>query len=229
MCDLAVESIKLYSMTHNQLAKRLIIRGTEVAHQLYDQGKSVIVYAFHYNNWEWCSFLQTQINHLVLMVHNPMRDNEAMEKFLAHSRGQWGGESVAVNFTARTTMKYIQEGRLTALWLAADQSAPAHSKFWTVFLNREASFFAGPEKIAVKTNHPIFFQHVKRIKRGYYEVDYSVMINEPAKLEPEEILLQYVEKMEEIIKKEPEYYLWSHRRWKHNRPEDIPLIERKGY
>ena len=227
MCDLTVESVKLYSMTENQLKKRLIIKGTEVADELYKKGKSVIVFAFHYNNWEWCSFMQTKVKQKVLMVHNPMRDNPEMQKFLEHSRGQWGGEHVPVHQTARVTMKYMQEGQLTALWLAADQTAPAHSKFWTIFLNREASFFTGPEKIAVKTNHPIFFQHVKRIKRGYYEVDYSLMIEEPASMEPEEILLKYVDKMEEIIRKEPEYYLWSHRRWKHTRPVDTPLIERK--
>jgi KDO2-lipid IV(A) lauroyltransferase len=227
MCDIAVESVKLYNMSEVQLNKRLIIKGAEVVEQYYKIDKSIIVFAFHYNNWEWCSFLQARINHLVLMVHNPIRGNEEMDRFLEHSRGQWGGESVPVNQTAKTTMKYIKEGILTALWLAADQTAPARSKFWTMFLNREAPFFAGPEKIAVKTNQPIFFQHVKRLKRGYYEVDYSLLVEEPAKMKPEDILLKYVNKMEEIIKKEPEYYLWSHRRWKHTRPEDIPLIERK--
>lgn len=226
MCDLAMESFKLYSMSEKQLLERMNIKGIDLANKYYKEGQSIIVFAFHHNNWEWCSYLPALSKHLVLMVYNPMRDNEAMEKFLAHSRGQWGGENVPVNQTARTTMKHIKEGRLTALWLAADQTAPAHSKFWIKFLKREAPFFTGPEKIAVKTNQPIFFQHVKRIKRGYYEVEYSLLIKEPAKMKPENILLKYVEKMEEIIKKEPEYYLWSHRRWKHSRPVDIPLIER---
>ena len=227
MCDLAMESFKLYSMTENKLKERMKIKGIDLANQYFDNGKSVIAFAFHHNNWEWCSYMPALSKHLVLMVYNPMRGNDAMEKFLEHSRGQWGGEHVPVHQTARTTMKYMQEGKLTALWLAADQTAPARSKFWTVFLNREASFFTGPEKIAVKTNQPIFFQHVKRIKRGYYEVDYSLLIEEPAKMKAEDILLKYVNKMEEIISKEPEYYLWSHRRWKHTRPVDTPLIERK--
>ena len=42
-------------------------------------------------------------------------------------------------------------------------------------------------------------------------------------MESKDILLAYIKKMEEIIGEEPEYYLWSHRRWKHSRPEGIPL------
>lgn len=224
ICDLVIESVKLYSLSEKQLKKRLIIKGADRVNSYYEKGKSVIVFAFHHNNWEWCSFLQTQIKQLVLMVYNPLRGNKPMEKFLKHSRGQWGGECVPVNQTARTSMKYIKEGRLTALWLAADQSAPANSKYWTMFLNREAPFFSGPEKIANKTNQPIFFQHVKKLKRGIYEVDYSLLIEEPDKVEPKDILLEYVSRMEELIRKEPEFYLWSHRRWKHKRPEGISLI-----
>jgi len=223
MCDLAIEAIKLYNMSETQLKKRLIIKGADVINNYYFKEESVIVFAFHYNNWEWCSYLQTQIEQLALMVHNPLRGNKPMERFLQHSRGQWGGECVPINQTARTAMKYIKEERLTLLWLAADQSAPANSKYWTLFLNREAPFFSGPVKLANKTNQPILFQHVKKLKRGKYEVDFSILIEEPGKVDPEDILLEYVRKMEQLIKEEPEYYLWSHRRWKHARPEGVSL------
>ena len=223
LCDLVVEAVKLYSMSEKQLEKRLVIKGAEKVNSYFDQEKSIIALAFHHNNWEWCSYLQTKINHLVLMVYNPIRGNNAMEKFLKHSRGQWGGEAVPVHKTARTTIVHNSKGQLTGLWLAADQTPLANSKFWTLFLNRETPFFSGPDKLAVKTNQPVFFQHVKKLKRGKYQVEYSILFEEPNKLSEKDILLGYIRKMEEIIKSEPEYYLWSHRRWKHTRPENIPL------
>ena len=92
-----------------------------------------------------------------------------------------------------------------------------------MFFNREAAFFPGPEKIARKTNQPVFFQRVRRVARGRYEYEFKLMVEEPAKASPYEILRLYVRNMEEVIREEPAYYLWSHRRWKYKRPADIPL------
>lgn len=222
-CDLFFEAIKLYSISEKQLTKRFTIKGADIVNQYFDDGKSIIALAFHHNNWEWCSYLATQVKHRVLMVYNPVRGNQAMEKFLLRSRGKWGGEAVPVHKTARTTISHNLKGQLTGLWLAADQTPLANSKFWTTFLNQETPFFSGPEKIAIKTKQPVFFQHVRKLKRGHYEVEYSVLFDEPHKVPEKDILLAYISKMEAIIVKEPDYYLWSHRRWKHSRPENIPM------
>lgn len=223
-CDLIVEGVKMYSMTPKQMDKHISFKGMEVAEKFVKEKKSIIILASHHNNWEWCSFSQTKLEHLILMVYNPLRGNIHMEKFMLRSREKWGGECVPMAKTGRTMISYNLKGRLTGLWLAADQTALSNSKFWTLFLNREASFYSGPAKIAIKTNQPVFFQHVTKVKRGKYIAEYSLLFEEPAKLNEKDILLGYVRKMEEVIQQEPEYYLWSHRRWKHIRPEHIPLI-----
>ena len=146
-----------------------------------------------------------------------------MEKFLLHSREKWGGKCIPVNQSAKVMLRFHKENMPTALWLGADQTPPATSRFWTIFLNREAPFFEGPEKIAAKTNQPVFFQHVTKLGRGRYLARFVPLILNPGKVAKKKILLAYVQKMEEIIRQEPEYYLWSHRRWKHKRPEGIPL------
>ncbi len=107
--------------------------------------------------------------------------------------------------------------------LAADQTPPANSQFWTTFLNQETAFFAGPMKIAIKTNLPVIMHHTRKVGRGRYEVFHYKLIENPAEVKPEEILMTYIRKLEEIICSEPEYWLWSHRRWKHKRPGNIPL------
>jgi KDO2-lipid IV(A) lauroyltransferase len=97
-----------------------------------------------------------------------------------------------------------------------------------MFLNQETPFFSGPEKIAYKTNQPVFFHHTKKLGRGRYEVNFIEMFPEPAnEKNPEDILLAYIGMMEQIIRETPEYWLWSHRRWKHSRPEGVEMIERQ--
>ena len=223
-CDFALESVKMYSMTPRQMARRLTVKGMDVLNNFADQGKSVIVLGMHYNNWEWGSYLQTQAKHQVLMVYNSIRGNASMEKFILHSREKWGGQSIPMYRSVRAIMEYMRKGKPAILWLAADQTPPPTTPFWTIFLNRETPFFSGPEKIGIKTNQPIVFIYLKKLSRGKYEANISVLAEEPNKLQPNEILLRYSRKMEEIILKEPEYYLWSHRRWKYTRPENVELI-----
>lgn len=222
-CDMFFESLKMYSMTQKQMDKHILLKGHKKTEEYFDQGKSIIVLASHYNNWEWCSSAQSKAKHLVLMIYNPIRGNFAMEKFLLHSREKWGGKCVPVYQTARSILSYNKKGQLTVAWLAADQTPPANSDFWTIFLNQETPFFSGPEKIAHRTNQPILFQHVKKTGRGKYEAEYTVLCENPREIEQKDILLAYIRKTEEIIREEPAYYLWSHRRWKHKRPEGIDL------
>lgn len=223
ICDIIFESIKLYSISEKELEKRLTITGFDLANKFYSQKRSIVAMAFHHNNWEWTSFVQSVLKHQILTVYNPVRGNNALEKFLVHNRERWGSKCVSVQKTARTAMAYNLKGISTGLWLAADQTPAFNSKFWTMFLNQETPFFSGPEKIAAKGNLPMFFQHTKKVGRGRYVIEYSLLFENPKDIEPKDILLAYIRKCEEIIRAEPAYYLWSHRRWKHKKPDGIEL------
>lgn len=224
-CDFSLETVKLHSMSQKQIDKRVKVVGTDILNSLTESGKSIVLMGFHYSNWEWASSMQTKSKHQLLMVYSPLRGNSAMERFISHSRGKWGGKSIPIHKTARALLSYIKKGEPAALWLAADQRPPANSPFWTTFLNREAPFFSGPEKIAMKTNNPVIFTYMRKIGRGKYEGIFQKLIDEPQKMESKDILLTYIRRMEEIIYEAPEYYLWSHKRWIHKRPENIPLVK----
>ncbi|MFV0269183.1 MAG: lysophospholipid acyltransferase family protein [Draconibacterium sp.] len=223
LADVFIESVKLHYMTPAQMQKRVRFVGVEEMNRFAELGKGVIVLAYHHNNWEWGSYLQKLSKHRILMVYNKMRDNQPMDDFLLHSREKWGGRAVQMGRAAKVAFDEVKKGVSTLLWLVADQSALAELGSWAMFLNREAAFFTGPEKIARKTNQPVFFQKVRKVGRGKYEYEFSLMVEEPAKAAPNEILLTYIRKMEEAIHEAPEYYLWSHRRWKHKRPEGVEL------
>lgn len=225
-CDMTLESVKLYRMTDKQLDERLIVKGIVDTNKYAKKGQSIILWGMHYNNWEWSASLQRSSLHQLLMIYNPVRNNIEMERHILNMRGKFGGMSVPVHQSARAAIQFDQGKRPGCLWLAADQAAFQTSQFWTIFLNQETPFFSGPEKIAKKTNHPIFFHHTRKLSRGHYEVTMTELISEPAKLSGNEILLKYVDVVEKAIQEAPEYWLWSHRRWKHIRPDETELTPR---
>ena len=223
-CDLAVETIKLSRISEAEIEKRYHYTNPEVFSEPLPSQKGMIVLAMHYSNWEWGIILPKHLEQTILMVYNQMRDNVPFDNFLEDSRKRWGGVAVVMSRAARVSMDYKRRNEPAMLWLAADQSAPHDAQFWMRFLNREAPFFAGPVKLAQKLNQPIYFQRVKKLSRGMYESDFTLLIEEPAKVEASVILGIYIQKMEEVIRETPEYYLWSHRRWKHKRPEGTELM-----
>ncbi|MGV8138452.1 MAG: lysophospholipid acyltransferase family protein [Mangrovibacterium sp.] len=226
-CDLILESIKGYRMSAKDISQRFKVNGIERTNAYAEQGKSIVLIGMHYNNWEWSALAQPFTRHQLLVVFNPLRNNDPMENFLTEMREQYGSKTVPINHSARTAMQFNKAGKPTCLFLAADQTPPRQSHFWTTFLHQETPFFEGPERIAIKTNQPVFLHHTRKTGRGKYEVDLIELFPEPEKVEPNTILLTYVDMMEKIIREKPEYWLWSHRRWKHKRPEHTPLIPRQ--
>ena len=227
LSDLGLETIKFSRMTEKQINDRLKVHNLEIYEEYFNEGKSMIVLGQHHNNWEWGGSMQRFIKAQFLVVYNPVRTNKKFEKFLLQTRERFGAQSIPVNHSVRTALAFNHAERPSALMLAADQTPPANSQFWTIFLNQETAFFAGPMKIAIKTNLPVILHHTRKVGRGRYEVFHYKLIENPAEVKPEDIMMAYVSKLEEIIQSEPEYWLWSHRRWKHKRPANIEMYERK--
>lgn len=223
LCDISLEALKYRRMSDEDVEKHITFRGMDIYEEYYNQGRSVILLTAHYNNWEWIGAMQRYMKTQFSYVYNDMRSNSKFEDFLLKSRVHLGGTSVAIGHSVRTALSFAKADKPQGLMLVADQTSPGNSQFWTMFLNQETTFFSGPMKIAAKTNHPVVFLHVRKTGRGHYEFINSRLVENPAEIDPDEILLAYTRKLEEIIKAEPEYWLWSHRRWKHKRPDNMPL------
>ena len=223
LCDVSLETLKYSRMNEKVVDERVKMRGMEIIEEYYKQGKSVILLTMHYNNWEWTGAMQRYMTAEFSYVYNDLRSNREFENFMLKSRVHLGGKSVPVGHSVRTALSFASSSKPQGLMLVADQTSPSNSQFWTTFLNQETAFFSGPMKIAVKTNQPVVFLHIRKTSRGHYEFCISKLIDNPAEVNSDKILLAYVRKIESIIKAEPEFWLWSHRRWKHKRPENIPL------
>lgn len=225
LSDLGLETIKLNQMTEKEIDDRLKVHNLDIFEEYYQQHKSVILLGMHHNNWEWSGSMQRFLKSIFLVVYNPVRNNKALERFILDTRERFGAKSVVVNHSVRTALDLNKAERPGILVLAADQTPQPNSLFWTTFLNQETAFFPGPMKIAIKTNQPVVLHHTRKTGRSRYEVFFYKLFENPAEVKPEEIMMAYVRKIEEIIRAEPEYWLWSHRRWKHKRPANVELYE----
>ncbi len=223
-CDLIVESIRLFSISEKELGQRCKLLNPEILDQFYDRGKSLIIVAGHYNNWEMtATIMGTQVKHHMIGIYTPMSNKFFDRKFLK-SRERFGLEMVA--------NKLVKEGfennkeRLTAVLFATDQS-PTYSKrvHWTRFLNQPTSVFLGAERFAREYDFPVLYGHVSKIKRGYYETEIVILENDPAQTFDGVITEKHTARLEKQIKETPQYWLWTHKRWKRKMQESDKLYQ----
>lgn len=223
LADLIVETIKMNGMTKSHFDERMVFKNPEIINSYFDKQQSVVVLTMHYNNWEWSSCVSHSIKHRILGVYKPLH-NSHFDEYLNRSRKKMGSDLVSNSHLLRTLIKAEKKREPVFIWLAADQTPPFFHKFWMMFLNQETMFYPGPASISKRFNYPVFFQKITKTARGKYESEFELLVENPADKTEVEIMRAYIQKMEKVIRKQPEYYLWSHKRWKNKRPEDVPVL-----
>ncbi|HPE17082.1 MAG TPA: lysophospholipid acyltransferase family protein [Tenuifilaceae bacterium] len=215
LADIFLESIKSFTMTPKQVIRRHRVVNPEVLNQFYLSNRSVIGVTAHYCNWEWGSLsasLQTNFN--VVALYKRI-DNKIIDRFVRSNRSKFGTTLASISETSKTFESY--SSKLSAFLMAADQRtlrSRRHLAYKVNFLGIETLFLHGPEKYARLYNLPVVYIDVQRKKRGFYEVELSVLADNPQELPDGEITRRYAKTLEQIIRKQPENWLWSHRRWR---------------
>jgi len=216
LTDILIEGIKSFTMSRAQINKRHHILNPEILNPYFEQGKSIIAVTGHYANWEWGSLSAgLQTNYKVVAFYKPL-SNKWIDKFLRWSRSRFGTSLASIYETSKTFEKY--QSTKTIYVMAADQSpANAEKAYWVNFLGRDTAFLHGPEKHAVNNNYPVFYVDIQRVKRGYYQLELSCLVENPQNTTEGEITGKFAKRLETSIKNDPGNWLWSHRRWKLSR------------
>lgn len=213
LLDSFIETLKLLSASRKFLGKR-VTANWEVLEPLYASGRSCQMHLGHTFNWEWGQHVLTGFTrYQIVVVYMPI-SNPVFERLMYHLRTRFGNK-----FIPATDMKKSMEeleGTQYLLGLVADQSPGKPQKaFWTNFLGKPAAFVPGPEKGARAGNIPVLFTSIVKPRRGYYHAHIELACENPASLPEGELTLRYAAFMQGVIEKNPEMWLWSHRRWKH--------------
>ena len=221
LADIAVEMVLNLRLEPKKLFQRYHVTNPEMTFKYYEKGRSVILMSSHYNNWEYMiTSLEHQVRHHGVGVGKQLSD-KALDKCLNKRRTRFGTE-VVFSDHVRQTFEYYQSHNVpTAYMMLCDQSPnDIHKCWWTTFLNQDTGIIYGAEYFAKKYDIPVLYYEVNKVKRGYYTITFHRITDTPTQTEHGEIVESYARLLEKTIRKQPEYWLWSHRRWKHKRPAD---------
>lgn len=216
--DMLIESLKAFTMTEDAVVRRYKYNNTEFLDDLYQKGQSVICIAGHYGNWEWGGLASgAQLKHKPVGFYKPL-SNKYVDDYIQQTRVKGRSKLASITQTAETfKMDY---GEPTIFYMVADQSPSSpRLAYWVNFMSQDTATLHGPEKYARIYNFPVVFASAKKVRRGYYTVDFKMLEPEPAKTKTGELTGRYMKMLEDVIRAKPEYYLWSHRRWKLKRQD----------
>jgi KDO2-lipid IV(A) lauroyltransferase len=166
--------------------------------------------------------LPSKLEHKFSALYKPL-SNKYFDKLIINLRSKYATGMVPMNDTFKVMLDYKRKNELIITWFLADQTPPRETEYWTRFLNQETPVFLGTEKIARKLNHAVVFMDIHKLKRGYYQAEFTLLFENAKDTKEYEITEKHTKYLENIINQKPEYWLWSHRRWKHKRPENINL------
>lgn len=216
LCDLLFESIKMATISKEEMSRRMKILNYEPLLKHYDENKSVLLITSHYGNWEWTSSFS-----MYLPADKPMyqvykqQKNKLFDRLIYNLRIRFGSVNVEVNELFDVLSSLKQQGKMGMIGLISDQSPSRKGiKYQSQFLNQRTPVITGTEIIAKKYDFPVYFVQIRRVKRGYYTCNPVPICLHPQESGKFEITEKYIRLLEQEIMAEPAYWLWSHRRWK---------------
>ncbi len=215
LTDVMIETIKEFSISKKAIKKRFKFTNPELFQEHYDNKKSVMMTMGHYNNWEYGVTTPLWVPQECWAVYGKI-ENPIMDKYLVRTRERFGFTLYPMEQTYDIMLKHRQGDKL--YMFMADQS-PHHAKikYWIPFLNQETPVHIGAEKLSKMLDLAVVFIDIQRVKRGYYEITAQTLFENPKETNEHEITDKYFKVLEEVIRKNPENWLWSHKRWKYKR------------
>ena len=218
-CDTIVEAVCGYWMDDETMRRHVVFRNTEEANRLIDAAGGGIFMLAHYGNWEWMASIQQWLSPGVteLNVYRRLKNKTADRMMLALRRKR-GGACVEKQRILREMVRYRAEKRPVTVGLLSDQKPrPEVTRTWVRFLHQETGFLDGGEVLSKKFGYPVIYLYIRRVRRGYYEVDLRTIAAEPQQTQEGEITRKYAALLERNILEQPELWLWTHNRFRWKR------------
>jgi KDO2-lipid IV(A) lauroyltransferase len=220
LCDVFIETLYFDHISKKEAKERVKFTNPEMAENFMKQGKSVVVFLGHYNNWEWLVTWSLYSKYPFYAIYKKLK-SKTFEKFYHKLRSRLGTIPLERAETFRQLVNDYQHHNVNLSSFIFDQTPRIHEiQYWTNFLNQDSAILTGGEKVARKLNAVVLFAHMKKIKRGFYETEYILITDNAANTAKFEITEKCTRCLEKVILNKPEYWLWSHKRWKHKKPEE---------
>lgn len=213
-CDLFVEIIKMLHISEEEIKRRMTFSNPRIFDEDYAAGKHILMVISHYNNWEWLGTLALQTPYKIFSIYKPLT-NKYFDDLMIRVRRNFGGDVVTMAKTGRFIVeKFKGEDPIILNFLCDQSPVITEIHYWTTFLNQDTPIYLGIEKLALRTKQPVYFGKPVKKKRGYYSIEIEKLCDDCSLLKPHEVTELHVRALERAILEAPQYWLWSHRRWK---------------
>lgn len=222
-CDYFVETVKLMSVSRQELLSRIEFRGIDKIEECFDRGQTCAGILGHYGNWELLSatglVIKKHPEAVIGLIYHPLR-SQLFDRLFINMRQSMGGVCVPKKDILRCLVSFRSQNLMNLFGYIADQ-APRYRNIhlWLPFLNHDTPVFTGAERIMRKMNNAVFYIDVERPERGKYIYTFKLMTDKPGEMPEFEITKKFFVMLEQTIRREPRFYLWSHNRWKRTREE----------
>ncbi|WP_136480957.1 lysophospholipid acyltransferase family protein [Cognatitamlana onchidii] len=221
LCDMLVESIKSITVSEKEIIKRYAFTNLDDLHELEKEKRSVVLMMGHYGSWEWIFILQKHVNYIGYAVYKQL-SNKYFDRLVKRIRARYNSYLITTKETFPTLIKAKRNKELTFNGFVFDQSPKLDKAiYWKEFMGIKVPVHVGAEILAKRLDMTTLFLKVKKVKRGYYEATFTDIIKNPNEFDNFDITDISLKRVEEQIHEAPEFYLWTHKRWKHrnNVPE----------
>ena len=217
LCDMVVESIKSMNISIDSMKSRYKFNNLDIITGYEKQNKSIILMCAHYGSWEWIFILQTYTTHRSYAIYKRLQ-NKYFDRLVKSIRARYNSYLITTKETFSVMEEARKKGILSMSGFASDQSPKKDkARYWADFMGINVPVHTGAEALAKKLDMPIVFFSVKRMKRGFYEATFQILADKPKSFKDYDITDSFLKLVEDQIIEAPEYYLWTHNRWKHRK------------
>jgi KDO2-lipid IV(A) lauroyltransferase len=215
LCDMFLEMIKTMTISDKEIKKRFTFTNIELIKEYEAKGKSIVLMCAHYASWEWLVVMAKYIDFKSIAIYKKV-GNKYFDKLVRDIRSRLDAELVESKKSI-DLMQYNIDHNIKAVYgFASDQSPQlTKAKYWDTFMGLEVPVYTGAEMLAKRLDMNMLFVKVTKIKRGYYQATIMPLVENPREIPDYQITSLYLKEVEKQILEAPEYYFWTHNRWKH--------------
>lgn len=215
LCDMMFEAIKSITISEAEMQKRYVFTNVEEIHKLEKENRSIVLFMGHYASWEWIFILQTHVNHKGYAVYKRL-SNKYFDALVKRIRAKYNSHLITTKETFSILIKAKENNELTFNGFVFDQSPKLNKAvYWQEFMGIEVPVHVGAEILAKRLDMVTLFLKVKKVKRGHYEATFLDINRNTKDYADFELTDLALKRVEEQINEAPEYYFWTHKRWKH--------------
>jgi KDO2-lipid IV(A) lauroyltransferase len=217
LCDMFLEMIKTMTISVKEIEKRFVFTNLEMYQEMEKKNKSIAVMIAHYACYEWTISMNSKIKYEGYAIYKKI-NNKYFDKLVRDIRSRFKAKLINTKETIPTIEKNAKNNHLSLFGFASDQSPQVSKTFhWQKFMGIETPVHTGAEMLAKRFDMNIMFLRVKKVKRGYYEATFEHLVDNPKEVPDYQITDEFLRRVEKQIYEAPEFYLWTHNRWKHKK------------